>query len=72
MQEVIKNIVLHSDFWLKHHQNLGFQLLLDQFCEGQAYNGFEGILQNQKNNKTKKTSKKQTQQKTINTKKNNV
>ena len=36
-----------SDFWLKH-QNLGFQLLLDQLCEGQAYNSFDGILQNQK------------------------
>ena len=38
----------YSDFWLNHHQNLGFELLLDQFCAGQAYNSFEGILQNKK------------------------
>ena len=34
--------MFYNDFWLKHHQHLGFQLLLDQFCEGQAYNSFEG------------------------------
>ena len=49
--------MFYSDFWLKHHPNLGFQPLLDQFCEGQACNSFEGILQNQntKNNHTQKT-----------------
>ena len=28
----------YSDFWQQHHQNLGFELFLDQFCEDQAYN----------------------------------
>ena len=53
-QEVIKNTMFYNDVSLKHHHNLGFQLLLDQFCEGQAYNSFEEILQNQKT-KTKVT-----------------
>ena len=38
-----KHTVFFSGFWLKHHQNLGAQLFLDQFCEDQAYNSVERI-----------------------------
>ena len=45
---LIQNTVFCSCFLLKHHENLGFQLFLDQFCEDQAYNSCEEILQNKK------------------------
>ena len=37
-KKISKNTVFYSDCWLKHHQHLGFELFLDQFCEDQAYN----------------------------------
>ena len=43
VQEVIKNTVCYSDFLLKHHQNLGFQLFLDQFCEDHGLNHHQNL-----------------------------